>query len=88
MVFINCVEVAAGISNVSDPCCEVPINGPEVNGSVCDNRNNCAFFDAQHNTEAFDAILASKIFNSSDPTELILSHQSSTTFLRSPLKSI
>lgn len=63
---------STGISNVSDPCCELSSNGVscKANGTVCNNRNKYVFFDGQHNTQAFSAVLASTIYTSNDPTEV------------------
>lgn len=63
---------STGISNVSDPCCEVSLNGLSCkeNGSVCDNRNSYAYFDGQHNTESLSAIIATKAYTSCDDSEV------------------
>ncbi|XP_010673692.2 GDSL esterase/lipase At5g08460 [Beta vulgaris subsp. vulgaris] len=62
----------AGLSNVSNPCCEVSSNGLSCipNGNICANRNNYAYFDGQHITESFSTIIATKAYTSSDPSEV------------------
>ncbi|GAB2291201.1 hypothetical protein Dimus_025459 [Dionaea muscipula] len=55
-----------GFSNVKSACCELSITGILCKGSggVCPNRSSYVFFDAQHNTEAASAIIASKAYSS------------------------
>ena len=64
--------IVVGISNVSGSCCEVSLNGLSCreNGRVCNNRNEYAYFDGQHNTEALSALVASKIYTSQDISEV------------------
>ncbi|KAK9758199.1 hypothetical protein RND81_01G214700 [Saponaria officinalis] len=68
------IPSSGGFNDVSNSCCEVSLesNGAlcKQGGNLCKNRRTTLFFDGLHPNEALYSILATRAYNSTDPTEV------------------